>query len=119
MHKVHPIFFVVLAYYPVRVGGFVAHLIILVYELAAKPWDNVCSSLMIVTALFLIACLAIAIAVLIILRSDAHMTELGNARIYFLASLAQATGMVGLFIAWVLVMKHRPISLLVIHPFNM
>lgn len=108
--------FLAATYYAIRVAGFIAHFIVLIYELATQPWDSIASSLMIATVVFLIACIVMAYAIMS--SSDDHKTELQKARVSFFASLSQAAGIVGLFVVYVIAVKQRQTALLAVHALN-
>lgn len=89
----------------------VAHIVLLIYELARSPWDNVTSSIMIVILFTVIACF-----VIIFLHPRGTRSNLSQARIAFASSLIQSTVMTGLLIAYVLA---RPrVYLIVVHSLN-
>lgn len=89
----------------------IAHIILLIYELA-RSWDNLASSIMIVILFAVVACF-----IIVFLNPSNERSNLSQARIAFLSSLTQSTVMTGLLIAYALA-KPR-VDLLIIHSLNL
>jgi hypothetical protein len=95
-----------------RFLAMIAHIILLIYELARGSWDRVASSIMIVTLFTVVACF-----IVVFLRPREDRSNLSQARIAFASSLIQSSAMTGLLIACVIA---RPrVSLIVIHSLNL
>ncbi|SPO07058.1 uncharacterized protein DNG_09752 [Cephalotrichum gorgonifer] len=90
----------------------IAHIILLIYELARSPWDNVTSSIVIVILFTVVACF-----VIVFLNPSDERSNLSQIRIAFASSLIQATVMTGLLIAYV--MARPRVYLIVVHSLNL
>lgn len=90
----------------------VAHIILLIYELARSSWDNVASSIIIVILFTVIACF-----IIIFLHPSEERSNLSQARIAFASSLIQSTVMTGLLIAYV--MARPRVYLIIVHSLDL
>ena len=101
-----------IAFFLSRLLAMIAHIILLIYELARGSWDRAASSIMIVTLFTVVACF-----IVVFLYPSEDRSNLSQVRIAFASSLIQSSAMTGLLIAGV--MARPRVSLIVIHSINL
>lgn len=90
----------------------IAHIILLIYELARSSWDNVSSSIILLILFTVVACF-----IIIFLNPSDERSNLSKARIAFASSLIQSTVMTGFLIAYV--MAKPRVYLIIVHSLDL
>lgn len=105
---------------PGRVTSQIAHIILLIYQLARSPWNNAVSGIMIATLFAVVACIIARLAVFCIFSVrmggiDGSLTDHGTRVI---SSLVQTGILTGLLVAYIDITEPW-VALIAVHSINL